>query len=137
MTRVLIACLGFCLILSSISCNSATEAQEEIKAHEKRIMETHDQAMPLIGKVLSLRKEIQAKLDSCATDGCKDTLQKITYALTKADADMMNWMRRYKDPAGADTALKYLNNQEVAIVEVKDQIVGSIASAEAFLKAGK
>ncbi len=126
----------FVFALSCIisSCEEADNTSVEIKELHTRIMATHDHVMPMIGKVLSLRKQVQALLDSCSSADCGDSLQAITYNLTKADADMMNWMHSYKVPLGQDTALKYLNNQEVAIAQVKEQILSSIEAAETCLK---
>ncbi len=116
------------------SCDDSDNSSSEIKELHTRIMATHDHVMPMIGKVLSLRKQVQTLLDSCTSAACGDSLQAITYNLTKADADMMNWMHSYKEPLGQDTALKYLNNQEVAIAQVKEQILSSIEAAETCLK---
>ena len=116
------------------SCDESSTANAEVKELRTRIMATHDYVMPMIGKVLNLRKQVQSILDSCASPECSDSLQAITFSLTKADADMMAWMHNYKEPVGQDTAMKYLMNQEVAIAQVKEQILSSIEAAETCLK---
>jgi hypothetical protein len=125
-----------------ISCNQ-NQSQEVITINEEtdslaaiitnldeQIMITHDEVMPKIGLVLSLRRNINAKIDSCRTNHCKEELQKISYALTKADADMMQWMRNYQTPHGKDTAITYLQNQQIEIDRVKQQILQSIDAAK-------
>ncbi len=126
--------LVFAFSFTISSCDNADNSSSEIKELQSRIMATHDYVMPMIGKVLHLRKQVQNLLDSCTSADCGDSLQAITYNLTKADADMMNWMHSYKEPIGQDTALKYLKNQEVAIAQVKEQILTSIEAAETCLK---
>lgn len=111
-----------------------TETTDSIAATiallDQNIMVTHDEVMPKIGLVLSLRRNINAKIDSCQTETCKEALQEISYQLTKADADMMQWMRTYQTPQGKDTAIQYLKNQQQEIDRVKSQILQSIEAAK-------
>lgn len=120
----------FCLI---VACNSHSEQQKEMDLLEQQIMETHDEVMPKIGKVLALRKQINLKMDSCGNKDCQEMLQDISYKLTKADADMMKWMHQYQKPLMSDTAFVYLKNQQVLIEQVKVQILSSIIAADFIL----
>ena len=114
-----------------ITINEETDSLAAIIANlDEQIMVTHDEVMPKIGLVLSLRRNINAKIDSCRTKSCKEELQKLSYALTKADADMMQWMRNYQTPKGKDTAITYLQNQQTEIDRVKLQILQSIEAAK-------
>lgn len=114
-----------------ITINEETDSLAAIIANlDEQIMITHDEVMPKIGLVLSLRRNINAKIDSCRTKSCKEELQKLSYALTKADADMMQWMRSYQTPQGKDTAITYLQNQQTEIDRVKLQILQSIEAAK-------
>lgn len=122
----------FCLLIL-LACGNNTK-QKELEAIDKQIMATHDEVMPRMGEVLRLRKQIQSKLDSCQTAACSDTLNKLSYALTKADADMMKWMRAYKKPEVNDSALVYLQNQSREIDLVKKQILDGISQAKTYLK---
>ncbi len=115
------------------SCGSNNK-QKQLDTVDKQIMDTHDEVMPRMGEVLRLRKKIQAKLDSCLSPTCSDTLNQLSYALTKADADMMKWMRAYKKPEAGDTALTYLNTQLKEIELVKTQILEGIAHAKTYLE---
>lgn len=127
-------CFFLILFFAFFSCNNKPLEQKEIDFLEQQIMETHDEVMPKIGKVLDLRKRVNLKLDSCLNKDCKENLQKVSYQLTKADADMMNWMHQYQKPLLSDTAIVYLKNQQVKIEQVKVQILSSIIAADSVLR---
>jgi len=110
---------------------------DSVKILDQTILKTHDEVMPKIGLVLSLRRRINARIDLTNSGAEKDALQKISFALTKADADMMKWMRAYQKPLGLDTALSYLSGQVKEIDKVKMQILSSIELAQQELNAGK
>jgi Holliday junction resolvasome RuvABC ATP-dependent DNA helicase subunit len=126
--KIFIVCLAFFL---AIACNPKN--QDSIKQLDQEILAIHDEVMPKIGQVLDLRKKINVQLDSCNNQAGKDTLQKISYALTKADADMMHWMHHYQMPQGTDTAMVYLQKEQKNIEAVKEQINSSILAAESYL----
>jgi hypothetical protein len=90
--------------------------------------------MPKIAKVLALRKRIQHKIDSVTSTNNLSHLQTVSYALTKADAAMMNWMRSYQIPAKSDTAIAYLKAQEIEINRISAAIYESIQLADSTLK---
>ncbi len=125
--------LALSCLLFMFSCGSNNK-QKQLDTVDKQIMDTHDEVMPRMGEVLRLRKQIQAKLDSCLSPTCSDTLNQLSYALTKADADMMKWMRAYKKPEAGDTALTYLNTQLKEIELVKTQILEGITHAKKYLE---
>ena len=89
--------------------------------------------MPNISKVLSLRKRIQHTIDSFALPNQLAHLQQVSFALTKADADMMNWMRSYQIPMKSDTAIAYLIAQETEITRISNAIYESIRLADSTL----
>jgi len=124
------------LLLVFFACNEETKPNKtELESMDIEILQIHDEVMPKIGNVLSLRKKLNALLDSTSNSLTKDTLQKMSYQLTKADADMMSWMRNYKKPEVSDTALVYLSQQLSEISMVKKQINSSIEVAENYLAA--
>ena len=122
------------LLLCCFACNSNANLQQEVANIEQQIMFTHDEVMPRISKVLSLRKQVNMRLDSCSNITCKEGLQNISYQLTKADADMMKWMHQYQKPLVNDTVIFYLKNQQLMIEQVKVQILNSIIAADSILK---
>lgn len=121
-------------VWSFISCDSALKKnQEQIKQLDTEILKIHDEAMPKIGKVLSLRKQVYGKIDSCDHKGWKDSLQAVGYSLSKADQDMMDWMHHYEVPQMNDTALAYLQRQLNIISDVKNEVFDGINKAEQTL----
>lgn len=105
----------------------------EIESKDSLIMAIHDEVMPKIAKVLSLRKQIQHKIDSADESENKAHLQHVSYSLTKADADMMQWMRSYQIPMMSDTAITYLNKQELEIKAISAAIYESIRLADSTI----
>jgi len=102
---------------------------EEAKKLEKEVFAIHDEVMPKISKVLQLRKQIYAAADS-STGPAKGSLQQISYALTKADMDMSEWMHQYKEPGySSDTAISYLLSQKEKISIVSKEINEGIEAA--------
>lgn len=122
------------LLLCFFACNSNANLQQEVANIEQQIMVTHDEVMPKISKVLSLRKQVNIRLDSCTNTTHREVLQNISYKLTKADADMMKWMHQYQKPLVNDTVIFYLKNQQLMIEQVKVQILNSIIAADSILK---
>jgi hypothetical protein len=127
-----IAIFAVCILLLG-ACSDARHKMTD--ALDQQVMKVHDEVMPKMGKVLELKKQINQKIDSCATQGCKDSLQKISYMLTKADEDMMQWMRAFERPAGLDTAVQYYKGQMEVVVKVKQEVEQGIAAAEQALGA--
>ncbi len=129
--------LSFALFLALL-CSCAEpkiDAQIiEIARRDSVIMHVHDEVMPKIAKVLALRKRIQHKIDSVTSTNNLAHLQTVSYALTKADAAMMNWMRSYQIPAKSDTAIAYLKAQEIEINRISAAIYESIQLADSTLK---
>jgi len=127
----------FVFLVSSCANSNRQEKLGAIEELDARIMLIHDEAMPKISKVLSLRKLVQQKIDSCQNSIECNQWQAASYELTKADAQMMDWMRKYQKPLGKDTALSYLANQEQIITKVSLDINSSISVADSLLNASK
>ncbi len=121
------------VILSAIfpSCKSdSKKLKQEIEHLEKTVMAIHDEVMPKMGMVISLRTEINAKADSSRDAGLKDSLQRVAGQLSKSDADMMGWMHQYQKPAVHDTSVYYLQYQLFLISRLRDEINASITNAK-------
>jgi hypothetical protein len=127
--KKLIVVLGLLATLSA--CSDAR--QKLADTLDKEVMQIHDEVMPQMSKVLAYKKQINQKLDSCQNQACKDSLQQISYLLTRADEDMMQWMRTFEHPEGLDTAEAYLGAQKDAVVKVKAEVEEGITAAEKFL----
>ncbi|MBC7384147.1 MAG: hypothetical protein H7296_14370 [Bacteroidia bacterium] len=125
------------LILISGACSTSTQQsklQNDIEQLDREIMTYHDQAMPKMGKILSLRKQINQQIDTCEDEMMKYTLQQLSYQLTKADLDMMKWMHEYRTPGIHDSSIHYLAKQREQIKMVRDQIFSGIEKAEIVIK---
>jgi hypothetical protein len=133
--RIVLLSSLFVFLLSSCAQSGKQENQGAIEELDARIMRIHDEAMPKISKVLSLRKLVQQKIDSCQNSLLCDQWQEASYQLTRADAQMMDWMRKYQKPLAKDTALSYLTNQEQIISKVSLDINTSISLADSLLNA--
>ncbi len=118
--------------LHFFACN---EVPNKTKVLDDKIMYIHDEAMAKSALVLSLKKEINNKIDSTNDGQFKDSLLIISSHLCKADKSMLDWMHAYKTPnLNADSAEKYLNNQLVEINKVHSLTFESIKEAKAILK---
>jgi len=125
----------FVIILFFWACAEPKQDAQiaEIEKLDSAIMYAHDAVMPKIAKVLSLRKQLQNKLDSGLVPNQKEQFEAATYALTKADAAMMQWMRNYQIPLKSDTAINYLQQQVLEINEISVAIYESIRVADSTL----
>lgn len=126
-----------CALMILAACHNTSQPQQSAKPKsvseqlDSQIMTLHDDAMPYISTVLRLRKAIQLHIDSFPNSPQSDSLKKITYALTKADKDMMDWMHQYHAP---DTLSEmdreqYFNQQLPLIQAVHAGVHGSILQA--------
>jgi len=114
------------------ACN---EAPNNAKVLDDKIMQIHDEAMAKSSLVLSLKKEINNKIDSIENGAFKDSLLVISSKLYKADRSMLDWMYAYKTPnLNVDSAEKYLTNQLTEINKVYKLTFESIKEANAILK---
>ncbi|MDP1727150.1 MAG: hypothetical protein Q8M15_10240 [Bacteroidota bacterium] len=111
--------------------------KKNIDEREQAVLKMHDEVMPKMSKVLSLRKQLNAQIDTCKNQAWKDSLQQLSYQLTKSDLDMMAWMHQYQKPGLHDSSIVYLERQLELIAELKRQVYSSIENAEAVNKEGK
>ncbi len=133
---------NICLLIVFISfffaCkNDRKLLQKNIDEREQTVLKMHDEVMPKMSRVLSLRKELNAQIDTCKNQAWKDSLRQLSYQLTKSDLDMMAWMHQYQKPGLHDSSVLYLDRQLELITELKRQVYSSIENAEALNKEGK
>jgi hypothetical protein len=123
--------LVFGLAIALTACSDPR--QKLVDALDKEVMAVHDEVMPKMSKVLAYKKEINQKIEACQTQACKDSLQKISYLLTRADEDMMQWMRAFERPVGLDSAEAYYKSQKDAVINVRAEVEEGINAAEKVL----
>jgi hypothetical protein len=130
------------------SCNQNSSERKEAATtpdavEEKRseVMKVHDAIMPEIGTIMNLKKQLKEKasaMDSTQSAD-KEQLDSIYFSIEQleaADEAMMQWMRTYKDPAdnvSKEEAIEYLELKEEEILEVKEKMKESEATARALL----
>ncbi len=119
------------IALLFFACN---EAPNNAQVLDDKIMQIHDEAMTKAALVLSLKKEINNKIDSTKDGLFKDSLLAISSHLYKADRSMLDWMHAYKTPnLKADSAERYLTNQLTEINKVYILTFESIKEAKEIL----
>jgi hypothetical protein len=103
------------------------EQNENINKKHSEVMLIHDEVMPKMKDIHSLKKKLKAKeSDPSALD--------IIRRLDQADEAMMDWMATYHKPSANDTtALGYLADQLIKIKEVKLLMESEISNAQAFV----
>lgn len=123
--------LSALIILIFFACkNDRKQLKKNIDDREQTVLKMHDEVMPQMSRVLSLRKQLNAQIDTCKNQKWKDSLQHLSYQLTKSDLDMMAWMHQYQKPGLHDSSIKYLDKQLEMITELKRQVYSSIENAE-------
>jgi len=149
--------ISFCpmlLILGLFSCSSSTQEQgsdevvlspeqQQVKDFENKVLDIHDEVMPQMGTLVSLKEQLQAKNQTLSSSNHPDAYDQVILNdlvitnLDQAHQEMMNWMRNYQriDISG-DTAanLNYLQDQQAKIESVQDQVISAIKSAEEALR---
>lgn len=148
--------ISFCpmlLILVLFSCSSSTQEkgsdeivlsseQQQLKDLESKLLAIHDEVMPQMGTLVSLKEQLQAKNQTLSSSNHLDAYDQVILNdlvitnLDQAHQEMMNWMRNYQriDISG-DTAanLNYLQDQQAKIESVQDQVINAIKSAQEAL----
>ncbi|GAB2797505.1 hypothetical protein GCM10027275_48720 [Rhabdobacter roseus] len=133
-------------ILLLMACGSETDKVNEA---EKEVMTIHDQVMPRMDDLMTLKAQLTARLadlDSLQEAGVSSNTTAeermkaydLSRQLSLADSLMMEWMYQYQgDSAKAlssDEALAYFRKEKEKIEDVKEKTDKSIQEAEAFLK---
>lgn len=128
---------SFFMMSAMVFCfgNCGTKEENRAAKLEQEIMDIHDSVMPEMSHVLRLRREISQLMETPAPVSAKDSLQQVSYQLTKADQEMMNWMHQYHDPGtGSDTAIRYLEDQHVKISSLAVNIHAAISQGEKMVE---
>jgi thioredoxin-like negative regulator of GroEL len=130
-----IFCLS-ALFLFLLACSD--ERKKQIEALKKETMDIHDEAM----KDLADMNRVSRKLKEFMISAVMTPEQSAQYtavlaAIGKADEDMTNWMRDYKDPKGmpAAEAIKYLEDQKQKIAKNRDDIRAALEAGKKLMAA--
>ncbi len=128
--KVLIAVISIVFI----SGCGQKQTNPEVQKMYDEVMAVHDEVMPKMGHLNSLKRKVQATLDTISDDSVKKSRMDLVKRLDDADEGMMSWMGEFKLPKIEDQKIPYLQKEMVRIKEVKKNILDGIADAEGLLK---
>ncbi|SNS64989.1 hypothetical protein SAMN06295967_11523 [Belliella buryatensis] len=130
----------FAIFLFLFSCDeSKEEANQRLRAE---VIQIHDEVMPFMGDLKSLRKEIVAKADELKSSSESDNTQKVqelillAKQLDEAFDGMFVWMRQFKqstDDMSEEEVEIYLLEQREMVQKVHDDITSAIEKANSEL----
>jgi hypothetical protein len=127
--------------LFTLACNDGSKG--EVEKLEAEVMAIHDEIMPKMGDIMSLKEDLNANLklvDSTATNysKLKQETDSLSYLLTDADNGMMDWMDEYNADTlaaiSSEDAAKYLLEQKTKINSVKEITLKNIDAVKKYLK---
>lgn len=135
--------LGLMLIaISTFSCGDSFDA----KVEEGKILDVHDEVMPKLGEVMSLKRKVLAKATEIEADKPEAEILKelrdLAGELDVAREGMMKWMNDWaksKEPHVKGTSSKeaqiaFFAAEMERVTKVKEDINSSIAAAKEILK---
>lgn len=133
------------LVLGSFSCSNSDKLspdQLKVKEFEDEVLAIHDEVMPLMGNLVSLKEQLEEEnksLSASLETSAPDQVILNNMVISKLDAaheGMMRWMRNYR-PADLESdpyvTLKYLEEQKYIIGLVRDLVNDAIDSANDIL----
>ncbi len=135
---------GWMLVLASCGGNKAEEQKKQQEGLAKEVIAVHDEVMPKMGELMSLKKKVKAKADAWAaapaegTDAKTAEAEEIVASLEAADKGMMDWMHEYNGGQGLydhEAIMEYLRGEMEKISKVKEDMLSSMERAKAFLEA--
>lgn len=137
----------FAFILASCGANKAEEQKKQQETLAKEVMDIHDEVMPKMGELVSLKKQVKQLVNTWTADSLNTSNDaKVSEAgtliekLEAADKGMMDWMHEYNGGQGLyehELIMEYLNAEKVKITQVKTDMNASMDEAKQFLEANK
>lgn len=126
-------------ILAVLLAFSACSESESTKDKVDEIFLIHDEAMPKIGELMSLKKQVLSKAQEVENP---DSLRGIANDLEKAQQGMMTWMNEWasnsqpyvNEEANKDEIEAYLKAEKEKVTKVREDINNSIAAAKKVLE---
>jgi hypothetical protein len=126
------------LFLFSFFLVFACNQNDNGKALTDEVLNIHDEVMPKIGELMSLRKKV---LDQVEGSSNPDELRNIALELDEAQKGMMQWMNDWSKNSAPfvngettkEEKMAYLNAEKERVNKVKEDINNSIEKAKAVL----
>ena len=116
---------------------------DENQLLKDEVIAIHDEVMPYMGELRSLKKEVDNKSDSLANKDAEafaadnKRLESISKQLEDAFEGMFIWMRQFKAPEETmdeEAAKSYLLNQKELVEKVNEDIKQAMKVAKEELK---
>ncbi|MBS1558032.1 MAG: hypothetical protein JST69_04820 [Bacteroidetes bacterium] len=111
-----------------------TESTDTNQALYEQVMDVHDEVMPKVEQLYSLKKELQEKRKAKdLPEELKKQIDLAIHGLDSADHAMMNWMHHFNplpDSANREAAREYLEDEMEKIKKVRELINGTIQKAK-------
>ena len=116
------------LLVVVSACQSSQES--DVSNLKDEVMAIHDEVMPKMGELRSVRKRLMLKVDSLIeVDSVgASVLGSLAGDIDEASEGMMQWMRAYEpDFEGTDEEVRaYLEAQKISIRKVKEEMESSL-----------
>ena len=130
--------LAFLSLLIACQEKDESEAQQDLETLEKTVMQTHNEAMDLMGEMEQLRSDLRSKLDSSSqfTPTYRTQLKNAKEEIEKADEAMWQWMYSYNLDSikSEEQQREYLVKMGNRMREVHEEMRSSIETAQQTLK---
>lgn len=131
--------LLFCFGLLIWSCQNPEK--QEVEQLKQQVMAVHDEMMPRMDELYSIKKSIVTKLqtaDSISNDSqnSKDTLREALRKVQAGEEAMMQWMRDYKGHTimDNDSLLLYLKEELPKVEQMKQTMLEGLEAGKEALK---
>ncbi|KOF03905.1 hypothetical protein AWW67_15465 [Roseivirga seohaensis] len=126
----------FVIILFVFACEKKEDKFDTLKTE---VFAIHDEVMPKMGELMSLKKKILDKVEGSANP---DELRGIALSLEKAQEGMMSWMNDWSknstphvnNESTEEEKMTFINAEIVRVKKVKEDINSSIAAAKKALE---
>ncbi len=124
------------ILLFVFACAKKEDKFETLKTE---VFAIHDEVMPKLGELMSLRKKVLEKADGSQSP---DDLRDIALGLGNAQEDMMKWMNDWNvnstphvnNESTEEEKMTFINAEMERVKKVKEEINSSIAAAKEALK---
>lgn len=134
--------LLFASLILVLACSGGQRADEctsdeclKQQAYDK-VIAVHDDVMPKLGQISDLKKRLEERISDSTDSVTNNEYLKLMTDLDAADESMWVWMRAFKgdiEELPLDSALSYLEEEQIKVDKVAEKINSSIAAAEKAL----
>ena len=134
--------LPILLIAFAIVTGCGEKKEDAQKALLDKVMEVHDEVMPLMNDIMKYKKELNAKIDELANSAKEDKeakiaeLKKAVEDLENSHEGMLDWMRQFNsnfEGKVEEEVMSYLNDQMSKIESVGKETNAALKKAEELL----